>query len=136
MNSDCAICDRHAAAYHGPHAYCPAHLAIERRQVPDAHRCIACGKEQPANVSWHRSAPCGECQPKLAAGDDYQHPKWQKRRLEIMQRDDWKCRGCGSGDKMLQVHHRRYARKLWDAPDHDLVTLCVECHAEQHPTGA
>lgn len=62
------------------------------------------------------------------------HPKWQRRRLEIMERDDWKCLYCDAEDKPLNVHHKRYVtgRKPWEYPDHDLITLCDDCHGEVH----
>lgn len=57
-------------------------------------------------------------------------PRWQKRRLEILQRDNWCCRVCFDGETMLSVHHRYYERGLepWDYPAHALVTLCQPCH--------
>lgn len=56
-------------------------------------------------------------------------PRWQKKRLEIMQRDGWKCCCCGSADKNLQVHHLVY-RKIdpWAYADVLYQTLCEECH--------
>ena len=56
-------------------------------------------------------------------------PRWQKKRLEILERDHWACVCCGSTDKNLQVHHAVY-RKIdpWDYPNHLLQTLCFDCH--------
>lgn len=59
--------------------------------------------------------------------------RWQKRRLEILERDGFKCAYCGSVDNHVQlhVHHRAYLPKtaLWDYPEEYLTTLCAECHA-------
>ncbi len=57
-------------------------------------------------------------------------PRWQRKRLEVMRRDDFKCRGCGDRESELQVHHRRYNRdgKPWEVSDSALVTLCHKCH--------
>lgn len=55
-------------------------------------------------------------------------PRWQRKRLEIMQRDGFRCRRCGSGSKTLNVHHWKYDRNPWDAKNSDLVTFCEECH--------
>lgn len=56
-------------------------------------------------------------------------PRWQKKRLEILQRDDWKCVHCLRGDIELQVHHLVYAKKdPWDYPNPLLQTLCRDCH--------
>lgn len=57
-------------------------------------------------------------------------PRWQKKRLEIMKRDDFKCRECGDSQSNLQVHHKRYVRDKapWEVPNGMLVTLCFRCH--------
>jgi len=55
-------------------------------------------------------------------------PRWQKKRLEILERDNWTCCGCGATDKELQVHHSQYNGKPWDAHSDNLQTLCHECH--------
>ena len=55
-------------------------------------------------------------------------PRWQKKRLEVMQRDDWKCRDCGQKEKTLQVHHCFYEKEPWDAPSDLLLTVCDQCH--------
>lgn len=60
-------------------------------------------------------------------------PRWQRRRLEIMERDGWTCQSCGATDKTLAVHHRRYHRGLepWDYPPESLVTVCEDCHEQE-----
>ena len=57
-------------------------------------------------------------------------PRWQKRRLEILQRDEWMCQSCADDKATLHVHHRRYisGRAPWEYEDSDLVTLCERCH--------
>ena len=57
-------------------------------------------------------------------------PRWQKKRLQIFERDKWTCQSCGSTSQTLQVHHRRYLPKKqpWQYDDRDLVTLCSQCH--------
>lgn len=56
-------------------------------------------------------------------------PRWQRLRLEVMQRDGFTCRMCGNAAATLNVHHLRYAPgDPWDTPLSDLVTLCEECH--------
>jgi hypothetical protein len=56
-------------------------------------------------------------------------PRWQKRRLEILQRDNWTCTSCGDSDTELHIHHLKYNGNPWDAKDEDLVTQCKHCHA-------
>lgn len=57
-------------------------------------------------------------------------PHWQKRRLEIMQRDGFTCQRCSNPDETLHVHHKQYikGRMAWEYEDRDLVTLCHSCH--------
>lgn len=61
-------------------------------------------------------------------------PRWQKKRLEIMQRDNFTCRYCGSKDKSLVVHHVLYEHNMepWEYDGHKLMTLCEECHSIFH----
>lgn len=60
-------------------------------------------------------------------------PRWQKKRLEILQRDGWKCQICQDEDRTLVVHHKDYLPKTdpWDYPDKLLITLCEACHNEE-----
>jgi len=57
-------------------------------------------------------------------------PRWQKKRLYILERDKWSCVYCGDTENTLHVHHKRYRHSVdpWDVPDADLVTLCCRCH--------
>jgi hypothetical protein len=55
-------------------------------------------------------------------------PRWQKRRLHILERDEWKCALCWATTETLNVHHRYYSGEPWEAPDEALVTLCERCH--------
>lgn len=59
-------------------------------------------------------------------------PRWQKRRLEILQRDHWKCRQCGDAKNTLHVHHRSYKKNTepWEYHDSYLISLCEECHSQ------
>ena len=60
----------------------------------------------------------------------YKDPRWQKRRLEILERDDWACQKCFDPDSTLHVHHRYYEKdkEPWEYPDDALITLCEDCH--------
>lgn len=57
-------------------------------------------------------------------------PRWQKKRLEILSRDNFKCQCCGSGEKELHVHHKQYSAtgNPWDIGNWALISLCYECH--------
>ncbi len=61
-------------------------------------------------------------------------PRWQKKRLEILQRDNWTCQECGDVENTLHVHHKIYESHLqpWDVSNNILITLCASCHKEEH----
>jgi hypothetical protein len=63
----------------------------------------------------------------------YKNPLWQRKRLEIMKRDDFACQSCGDTETTLNVHHTcpyRKNTKIWEYEDHELITLCENCHQE------
>lgn len=59
-------------------------------------------------------------------------PEWQRKRLEIMQRDGFKCVECGEKERTLNVHHCYYTKGAmpWDYPGEALRTLCEPCHED------
>lgn len=69
----------------------------------------------------------------MTYADKLLDPRWQRVRLEVMSRDEWKCRQCGAEDKTLHVHHRSYVGSdPWDTPPRLLETLCEDCHGRGH----
>jgi len=67
----------------------------------------------------------------------YKDARWQRKRLEIMERDNFTCHMCKRGEEeevSLNVHHAYYekGKKPWDYPDDMLVTLCEDCHKNLH----
>lgn len=61
-------------------------------------------------------------------------PRWQKKRLEIFQRDNFACTQCGDTTTELQVHHEKYiyGRTPWEYEGDLLKTLCSNCHHATH----
>lgn len=57
-------------------------------------------------------------------------PRWQKKRLEILERDGWECRACGEKENTLNIHHVFYlpGKDPWDIPPGLLITFCEKCH--------
>jgi len=57
-------------------------------------------------------------------------PRWQKKRLEIMDRDSFTCTMCGDTKETLNVHHKDYENKKfpWDVSNENLITVCETCH--------
>lgn len=58
------------------------------------------------------------------------HPKWQEKRLRILERDRFACTECFDTTSTLHVHHAYYEKGLapWEYPDESLETLCESCH--------
>lgn len=67
----------------------------------------------------------------------FKHPEWQKKRLKILERDEFACVQCGTDQEMLHVHHTFYWDKEdeappWDYDDETLISLCESCHKDEH----
>lgn len=63
--------------------------------------------------------------------EQYKDPRWQKKRLKVMQRDNFMCISCQSVENTLNVHHKvpyRKETKPWEYEDDELITLCENCH--------
>lgn len=61
-------------------------------------------------------------------------PRWQKKRLEVLERDEWICVRCYDSESTLYVHHLTYEpnKDPWDYPLDNFITLCDACHAHEH----
>lgn len=62
--------------------------------------------------------------------DEYMHSQLWKTlpaRIEALQRDGMRCRGC-NGTEDLEMHHRHYPEILGSETADDLTTLCKVCH--------
>ena len=69
---------------------------------------------------------------KKTYGEKLRDPRWQRKRLEIMNRDKFRCTICNSSSSELHVHHGYYERNLdpWEYDDDTLLTVCHACHEE------
>ncbi len=67
---------------------------------------------------------------KKSYSDKLLDPRWQKKRLEILQRDDFCCQMCFDSENTLAVHHRYYWPNYepWEYDNDAYVTLCRSCH--------
>lgn len=70
----------------------------------------------------------------MSYADLLRDPRWQRKRLEVMQRADFACELCLDNTTTLNVHHARYVqgRKPWEYDMADLVCLCAPCHEREH----
>lgn len=71
---------------------------------------------------------------KTSYSDQLKSPKWQKKRLEILQLHDFKCDECNDKETQLHVHHRFYikGRKAWEYDNDVFQVLCEKCHSKVH----
>ncbi len=65
--------------------------------------------------------------------DKLKDPRWQKKRLEVLERDGWACRYCGDTKNTLHVHHVLYlsGREPWEYELGVLLTSCKSCHPSE-----
>jgi len=70
----------------------------------------------------------------MTYSEQLKHPLWQKKRLEILSRDNFQCTSCGTNEVQLNVHHGYYDKslKLWEYENKTLHTFCLPCHSEVH----
>lgn len=66
--------------------------------------------------------------------DKLKNPKWQKKRLEILNLHGFKCEKCGCEEKELHVYHRFYlkGREVWQYDNDVFQVLCCDCHEKEH----
>lgn len=57
-------------------------------------------------------------------------PRWQRKRLQILERDRFRCILCNNDKEQLQIHHKKYfkGKEPWEYEDQYLETLCATCH--------
>ena len=67
-------------------------------------------------------------------GDKLLDPRWQKKRLEVLEESNFTCTRCGDKEKTLHVHHYSYSksRNPWDTDIDSLTCLCCDCHKIEH----
>ena len=72
--------------------------------------------------------------PFVSYSEKLKDPRWQKKRLEILDAAGWKCQACDDGENTLHVHHVSYlkGKDPWDYPNSLLVVLCEDCHSFEH----
>jgi hypothetical protein len=87
--------------------------------------------ESPAAIN--RRKFYGGIMEKKTYSEKLKDPRWQKMRLQILERDEWCCQRCFESEKTLHVHHLRYipGRDPWDYGQDLLITLCMECHENE-----
>jgi 5-methylcytosine-specific restriction endonuclease McrA len=69
----------------------------------------------------------------MTYAEKLRRPRWQRKRLELLQSTDFTCELCGATDQQLQIHHPIYRVGVepWDYPTDTLMVLCLQCHEER-----
>ena len=69
----------------------------------------------------------------MTYSEKLQDPRWQRRRLDVLNLRNWTCEDCASTDKPIQVHHYHYirGRDPWQYRDDELRVCCRDCHEER-----
>lgn len=82
----------------------------------------------PKNTSHNGTAE----EPTPSYSDFLKHPQWQRKRLEVFERDKFTCRRCHAKESTLHVHHCYYEKGLrpWEYPLDAYLTLCEACHKQ------
>jgi hypothetical protein len=60
-------------------------------------------------------------------------PRWQKRRLQVLEAANWRCEDCNRADLTLDVHHTAYktGSMPWEYPAELLMVDCEKCHEKR-----
>jgi hypothetical protein len=105
-------------------------LELKNHHILQKQENIAKNEEQHKSKTTTKMA---DVKSNISFSEQYNHPNWQRKRLEVMERDEFKCMTCGNKQKLLHVHHNTYDGKyLWECRMQSMITLCVDCHEKIH----
>jgi hypothetical protein len=67
---------------------------------------------------------------KTTYSEQLKDPRWQRKRIEIMQRDNFGCQLCGDTQTELHIHHKKYLKNklAFEYDNTHLITYCKHCH--------
>jgi 5-methylcytosine-specific restriction endonuclease McrA len=57
--------------------------------------------------------------------------EYRRLRQQVLRRDGWRCQSCGSRQN-LEVHHQQFRSHSGEDAEHNLITLCTNCHSICH----
>ncbi len=66
--------------------------------------------------------------------DKFKDPRWQKKRLEVLEFAGFECQNCGNSERQLHVHHKFYKKdsEPWEYDEIDFFVFCSKCHTDWH----
>lgn len=70
------------------------------------------------------------CGGTMTYAEKLKDPRWQKRRLEVMNDAGFECGYCGEKNETLHIHHPAYRKGAapWEYKAEELACLCATCH--------
>lgn len=100
---------------------------MKRKSIENSERPMDEGRPRPFNQIQITDRPKRSSQ---TYGEKLKDPRWQKRRLEMLEAADWACDDCRTKSDTLHVHHGYYSRGMdpWEYPSDTLHVLCETCH--------
>jgi hypothetical protein len=74
------------------------------------------------------------CRFYMTYAEKLKDPRWQKKRLEILNLFSFRCQRCECEYKTLHVHHKtyEYGNDPWDYKNNNFMCLCEDCHEVEH----
>lgn len=66
----------------------------------------------------------------ISYSEKLKDPRWQKKRLSVLNKSKFKCELCNDKNETLHVHHLSYEKNKepWDYPLSNFKCLCSTCH--------
>jgi hypothetical protein len=100
---------------------------------PDEHeKMLLLAKKRTELLMRNFSSENEEFKP-LSYSEKLKDPRWQRKRLEILNRDEFTCQRCGDDSSPLVVHHLSYSKgNPWNINNSQLITYCEDCHRKLH----
>jgi 5-methylcytosine-specific restriction endonuclease McrA len=125
----------------GDKDYCCWECMSKDRENQVSVTCVACGenfskrKSDAKKVNNHYcSFECVSAHRSEGKNSWEDSKKAEKLKKEVYDRDGYQCRDCDYDGRELHAHHidgrAEHPNKIFDKDN--LVTLCIECHADRH----
>ena len=148
---ECIICKKKfKGSKYNANKYCSRECYLKDHEIKNKKRiCPKCGKEFTAKTSEDKycSQECYTNDRHMPKGKDHQNQKggisllndrkdsaqYKNQRKQVFERDNFKCKKCGSKEK-INAHHilaqKHYPDKRYDIDNG--ITLCEKCHIQIH----
>lgn len=121
---------------------CGGEMEVERNRY-ETHRHVFCSTA--CELKWRKERFSGETHPQYEANwnRDAYGSMWEKRRQEVLERDNYRCQRCGVTQFYhvevygfgLDVHHETPLKEFSDLKKahhmDNLVVLCRTCHTKE-----